>query len=183
MAKTKDTNNPKHRVQTLQKKIVKAKKQANKLVPSYKKNALIDSLPNDPKKLKDNIAVWSEMKDLGVKYNCLSLGEGAPARDPPDFLAKAMNQAMIDGFNQNGRTFGEPILVNKIAEIFSKKLKHKIDPMNEVMVSQGANGALMSFISAFANKGDEVVVFCPMFPMYLDHCQMGGSKVIEVPLV
>ena len=56
-------------------------------------------LPNDPKKLKDNIAVWSEMKELQIKYNCLSLGEGAPASNPPDFLVEAMNRAMLAGHN------------------------------------------------------------------------------------
>ena len=58
----------------------------------------------------------------------------------------------------------------------------KIDPMNEILVCQGANGSLMSFINAYVNKGDEAVTFCPMFPMYLDHIQMAGAKVVEVPL-
>ena len=80
-----------------------------------------------------------------------------------------MNKAMAEDYHHAGRTFGEPILVNKIAEIYSKKMGRKIDPEREILVSQGANGSLVSFISAYINTGDEAVTFCPMFPMYLDH--------------
>ena len=43
-----------------------------------------------PKRLTDNIAVWSEMKELAAKYKCLSLGEGAPNLMPPKFLRNNM---------------------------------------------------------------------------------------------
>ena len=49
------------------------------MVSVQKPTALLDQVPKEPQKLKDNIAVWSEMKDLVVKYKGLSLGEGAPA--------------------------------------------------------------------------------------------------------
>ena len=49
------------------------------MVSAQKPTALLDQVPKEPQKLKDNIAVWSEMKDLVVKYKGLSLGEGAPA--------------------------------------------------------------------------------------------------------
>ena len=47
-------------------------------------------LPNEPKKLKDTIAVWSEMNEAALKYKCLSLGEGAPGYNPPEFLKNFM---------------------------------------------------------------------------------------------
>lgn len=135
-----------------------------------------------PQKLKDNIAVWSEMKDLQKKYGCLSLGEGAPSLQPPEFLIEDMITAMRDGHNQYTRTFGIPVLVNKIAEVYGPKLGREIDPMTEVLVTQGANGGLMSFINAFCNKNDQVVCFEPLFPMYLDHAEFSGGKVLGVPL-
>ena len=46
------------------------------------------------KKLSDNVAVWSEMKDLAIKYQDLSLGEGAPNLMPPQFLLDEMTNAM-----------------------------------------------------------------------------------------
>jgi len=39
------------------------------------------------------------MKELAIKYECLSLGEGAPGFNPPKFLRDAMIQAIDDGHN------------------------------------------------------------------------------------
>lgn len=122
------------------------------------------------------------MKDLAVKYNCLSLGEGAPNLMPPQFLIDEMVAAMNAGHNQYTRTFGVPALVNKVAEVYGPKLERTIDPMKEVIVTQGANGSLMAFINAYCNKGQNVVCFEPMFPLYLDHTEFAGGKVTGVPL-
>ena len=63
------------------------------------------------------------MKDLMVKYNGLSLGEGAPNLMPPQFLIDQMNESMkVAGNNQYGRQFGHPVLVKKIAEVYGKRL-------------------------------------------------------------
>lgn len=139
-------------------------------------------IPKEPQRLEDNIAVWAEFKDITEKYKCLSLGEGAPAANPPRFLRDHMMNAIDEGFNQYIRTFGHPELVKKIAEIYGKKLNRKLDPMNEVLVTQGANGALFSFIMAFINEGDEIVMFEPCFPLYLDHVRIAGGVIKPVPL-
>ena len=41
------------------------------------------TVPIAPERLEDNIAVWAEMNELRVKYDGLSLGEGAPGYPPP----------------------------------------------------------------------------------------------------
>ena len=123
------------------------------------------------------------MKDLAVKYGCLSLGEGAPNLMPPKFLLDEMNTAMQTAANnQYGRSFGHPLLVKKVAEVYGKKLGKELDPMKNILVTQGANGALSAFINAYANKGDEVVTFCPMFPLYIDHIELSGAQINAIPL-
>jgi len=55
--------------------------------------------------------------------------------------------------------------------------------MKEVLVTQGANGALMAFIAAFCNEGEHVACFEPMFPLYIDHAEFSSSNpVLGVPL-
>ena len=49
-------------------------------------------------------------------------------------------------------------------------------------MTQGANGALMAFINAYCNQGDQVVSFEPMFPLYADHSEFAGGRVLGVPL-
>ena len=47
------------------------------------KTKVLPDLPSEPLKLNNTVAVWSEMNQILVKYNCLSLGEGAPGYLPP----------------------------------------------------------------------------------------------------
>jgi aspartate/methionine/tyrosine aminotransferase len=72
--------------------------------------------------------------------------------------------------------------VTEIANHYGPKLGRKIDPMTEVLVTCGANGALCSFFQALVNPGDEVVTFEPMFQMYIDHMQLVGATLKGVPL-
>jgi len=58
------------------------------------------------------------MNEIGRKYNCLPLGEGAPGYNTPTFLKQLMKEAIDDNYNQYCRTFGQPQLVNKIAELY-----------------------------------------------------------------
>ena len=161
----------------------RAKNPAKKAAPKKGKKPLKDMLPKAPQRLADYTAVWSEMKDLAGKYGCLSLGEGAPNLAPPKFLLEEMNKSMQTAANnQYGRSLGHPILMNKVAEVYGRRLGKTLDPMKNIVVGLGANGALASFISALCNKGDEVVTFCPMFPMYIDHIEMSGAKMNSVPL-
>jgi aspartate/methionine/tyrosine aminotransferase len=77
---------------------------------------------------------------------------------------------------------GHPKLVQKIAEMYGERMSREIDPMSEVLVTQGANGSLSSFINAIVNTGDELVTFEPGFPMVYDHVEFAGGKVNAVPL-
>lgn len=70
-------------------------------------------------------------------------------------------KAFDEGANQYCRTFGHPELVNKVAEVYGPMFKRKLNPLKEILVTPGANGALHSFISAYINEGDEVAMFDP----------------------
>ncbi len=52
-----------------------------------------------PNRIDDNVAIWTEFKELTLKYNCLSLGEGAPGHNPPNFLKDNMIKAIEEGYN------------------------------------------------------------------------------------
>ena len=54
---------------------------------------------------------------------------------PPQFLIDDMIEAMNAGHNQYARTFGVPVLCNKVAEVYGPKLGRTVDPMNEVLIT------------------------------------------------
>lgn len=138
---------------------------------------LLETVQSRPDKLADYTTVWTEMKDLQVKYNCLSLGEGATNVQTPDFLINAMTQAMRDGHNQYNRSFGVAPLVNKLAQVYGPRLGKELNPMKDILVTLGANGALSSYVNAYSNSNDTVVAFEPMFPMYIDHGEFSGGNI------
>ena len=39
-----------------------------------------------PHRVDDTSPIWIEFRELTERYNCLSLGEGAPGYNPPEFL-------------------------------------------------------------------------------------------------
>ena len=93
-----------------------------------------------------------------------------------------MVEAIDAGHNQYCRTFGAPPLIDQIAKRYGPKLNRDIDPVREILVSTGANTVIGSIISALVNQGDELVLFEPTFPMYIDHLQMSGGNLKTVPL-
>ena len=140
------------------------------------------NLGKAPKRIDDNIAVWSEMGELGAKYKCLSLGVGVPGYRAPDFLKEAMIEAVTENHNDYCRGFGHPLLVKAIADQYSKPFQRKLDPMKEVMVTPGAIGALACFIMALVNKGDELVCFEPAFPRYFEDTMIANGTLKTIPL-
>ena len=59
--------------------------------------------------------------------------------------------------------------MEQIAKRYGPMLGRNVDPLKEIVITAGANGSLSSTILAFVNPGDEMVLFEPAFPMYLDH--------------
>ena len=139
---------------------------------------------NFPHRVDDNISVWEEFKYLATQYNCLSLGEGAPAQSPPDFLIEHMCGAIKESAsnNQYTRTFGNLELVTELAHFYGSKLGKKIDPLTEVLVGPGGTNVLVNALVAYLNPGDEVLVFEPGWPCYYDMVQYAGGVCRGVPL-
>lgn len=141
------------------------------------------NVPKEPSRQKDNIAVWSEMGVLGKEFKCLSLGEGAPGYKPPKFLVDHMIDVINENvqFNQYSRSFGHPILVEQVAKSYGPLLKRELNPMSEICITPGANGALNSFISGLIQEaGEEIVIIEPAFPPYFDHITICGGVVKTV---
>ncbi len=73
-------------------------------------------------------------------------------------------------------------MIEKIAKHYGPKLARNLDAQKEILVTQGANGALNSIILSLVNQGDEMVLFEPTFPMYLDHLKISQGTLKTVAL-
>ena len=135
-------------------------------------------------KIEDTLNVWQEFGLLSLKYRCVSLGEGAPYLNPPDFLVEHLTKAIKDGFNQYTSCYGHPEARRLIAEFYSKKLGKDIDPTKEVIITNGASGCLSVVLQALlANEDDEIIYIEPCFPPYINHAEFARGTIRGVPLV
>lgn len=128
-------------------------------------------------------ALWSLSSSRGLTVS-LSLwaGQGFPDGDPPEFVQQAACDAIQDGANQYARGAGSMALVSVVAERASADLGRVVDPIAEVLVCNGCTGALFATFQALLDDGDEVVVFEPLFDVYVGQIQMAGGVIVPVPL-
>ena len=71
--------------------------------------------------------------------------------DPPQFLKDALVEAIDEGFNQYCRVYGTIPLVTEIAKMYGPKLGREINPLTEILVSQGGNTCLNAAIVALVS--------------------------------
>lgn len=78
--------------------------------------------------------------------------------------------------------FGEERLVSTVAKVYSQKMGRELNGMSDVLITQGASGALHTFICSLVNQGDEVVMFEPLWSVYEDFIELAGgtSRYVEL---
>ncbi|KFD67145.1 hypothetical protein M514_07452 [Trichuris suis] len=158
-----------------------------------------DVLPSD--RLKGNEEnVWVEFVGLVMKHKALNLGQGFTDFCPPSTFTNELSKVALSSdyrLNQYTRGFGYVPLVEVLARFYSSLLGHRVDPMNEVLITPGAYQALFYSAFAFINNGDEVrasdskqsgadllkaIIIEPYFDCYEPQVRMAGGKPVFVPL-
>ncbi|KAF6771487.1 hypothetical protein AHF37_09778 [Paragonimus kellicotti] len=127
---------------------------------------------------------------------------GAPDVNP---LLHQYTRSMVSDypFLSSLNIFGHPRLVNVLAKLYSSfmrcdphsyasatgplkqnsfALDRQLDPMNEVIVSIGAYGALFAAISSLVDHGDEVIIMEPSFDCYAPMTIGAGGVPVYLPL-
>ena len=131
--------------------------------------------------------VWHFFTPLAQQTNAVNLGQGFPGWSPPKFVQDAAARAVNEiGHtflaNQYARSAGDMNLVQQLAQRYTTVLGRPVDPLTEIVVTDGATGALFCCIEGFINRGDEVIVFEPAFDIYIAQVEMAGGILRPVPL-
>jgi N-succinyldiaminopimelate aminotransferase len=119
--------------------------------------------------------IFAEMSELARRHDAINLGQGFPDFDGPDSIKQAAITALQHQPNQYARSQGLPAL----CEALCRKLKRQYgivrDPQTEVAVFSGATEALAAAIFGLVERGDEVVVFEPVYDSYLPLLSLVGA--------
>ncbi|WP_312767333.1 methionine aminotransferase [Epilithonimonas sp.] len=122
-------------------------------------------LPNS--KLPDvKMTIFTEMSLLAQQENAVNLSQGFPDYQPDENLIKYLGDFAKQGHNQYAPLFGIKELREEISRKFDLQYQVDYHPDSEINVTAGATQGIFTAISAFVEKGDEVIIFEPAYDCY-----------------
>ena len=126
--------------------------------------------------------VFAEMTALAQKHDAINLAQGFPDFEGPPEIVEAAVRAIRSGDNQYARSRGHPPLVEAIAEAQERFYGLEYDPMDEVVVFNGATEGISASMLGILNPGDEVVLFEPFYDSYAPCLALAGATPRYVTL-
>ena len=107
---------------------------------------------------------------------------GEPDFPTPAHIVEAGKKALDDGYTHYGPTMGLPGLREAIAVHVSETRGIAVEP-SQVCVTPGAKPALFYAMMATLEKGDEVLIPDPGFPIYASLVRYLEAVPVPIPLV
>ena len=134
-------------------------------------------------------SIFSTMTKLAIDHEAINLSQGFPDFDGPQWIIELAKNAMDQGNklgnvgkNQYAPSNGILPLREAISANYKRLYNLDYNPMNEIVVTNGATEAIFCTCMALVNPGDEVIVFEPFYDSYLASLQMAGARVVPVTL-
>jgi aspartate aminotransferase len=106
---------------------------------------------------------------------------GEPAFDTPANIRAAGQRALDEGWTHYGPALGLPQLREAIAADATARKRFSVDA-ESVVVTPGAKPIMFFALLALAQRGDEVIVPDPGFPIYESMTRFCGATPIAIPL-
>lgn len=119
--------------------------------------------------------IFTTMSVLAARHGAINLGQGFPDTEGPADVLSAAADALLDGRNQYAPMTGVPELRQAVAATNARFYSLQVDPDTEVVVTSGATEALAASLMALLDRGDEVVLFEPLYDTYLPVLRMLGA--------
>jgi len=111
----------------------------------------------------------------------INLGSGTPDFLPPQPVIDAMKDALNDGKIKYTTWTGIPDLRQAIADKLASENGLTVDPATELIVTSGAQEALMVTLMTLLDEGDNVLTPSPHYDEYSRDASILGGELIPVP--
>src|SRR5580658_1804858 len=99
----------------------------------------------------------------------------------PDYIKRAAQKAMADGFTYYTENAGLPSLRKALARYYSELQGLELDPSTEISITASGVQALNVAIRCMLDAGDEGIVITPSWPNGPAIMQMSHATPVEVP--
>jgi len=127
-------------------------------------------------------SIFSTMTKLAIENKAINLSQGFPDFDGPKWVVELAGKALLENKNQYAPSMGILPLREAISNNYRRFYNMDVDPLTEVVVTNGATEAIFCTCMALLNSGDEVVVLEPFYDSYLASIELTGAKLIPVTL-
>lgn len=115
--------------------------------------------------------------DTGGRIN---LGSGTPDFAVPDFVVAPMVASLQAQRLQYTAWAGMPELRRAVATKMRRQNGVEVDPETEVLVTAGAQEALMAVLMTLLDPGDEVLITDPHYEVYTRAATIAGATMVPV---
>src|SRR5579864_1021965 len=125
-----------------------------------------------------------ELAEIAMSMDgVLKLYFGESNLPTPDYIKRAAQKAMADGFTFYTENAGLPSLRKGIARYYQEMHGVELDPSSEIVVTASGVQALNLGIRCVLDPGDEALVLTPAWPNGAANVAMENAKPVEVPHV
>ena len=127
-----------------------------------------------------------ELADIAMRMDgVLRLYFGESNLPTPEYIKRAANQALADGFTYYTANAGLPTLRRAIAEQYQRLHQVSVDPEDEIVITASGVQALNVSIRAVLDPGDEALILTPAWPNGSSITQMANARPVHIaqPLV
>jgi methionine aminotransferase len=132
---------------------------------------LISKLPNV------GTTIFTVMSGLANEVGAINLSQGFPSFEVSRALIELYHQAMMNNHNQYAPMPGLLSLREELSKKTEKIHGAYYNPESEITITAGGTQALYTAITAFVNKGDEVIIFEPAYDSYKPAIELAGGIV------
>ncbi|WP_133685896.1 methionine aminotransferase [Maribacter spongiicola] len=126
--------------------------------------------------------IFTTVGNLARKHKAIDLSQGFPNFQADKKLKSLVSEAINIGYNQYAPMQGYYGLREVISEKIASLHNHNYSPVDEITITVGATQAIFTAITAFVNKGDEVIVIKPAYDCYEPAITLNGGISVYVQL-
>lgn len=127
-------------------------------------------------------SIFTTMTKLALEHKAINLSQGFPDFDGPRWVIDLAAKALTENKNQYAPSMGILPLREAIAHNYKRFYNLDVNPLSEVVVTNGATEAIFCTCMGLLNPGDEVIVLEPFYDSYLASIKLAGAKVVPVTL-
>jgi aspartate aminotransferase len=110
----------------------------------------------------------------------ISLMRGQPDTPTPGHIVEAAYRSLRAGRTGYPDNQGEPVLRQAVAEKLARANDLTYDPVQEILITDGATAGVCTALGALLNPGDEVLLLDPVYDAYASPFAMWGARPVAV---